>query len=90
MDMDVDDVEAPVVGGGRKEAEVRPTGRSDRERERDSRRAEESCRERERWKARRTRSLRGSKLWIGLRGPRVRVNGWQQEGGVAENRGSAG
>lgn len=33
MDMDVDDVdvEAPVVGGGRKEAEVRPTGRSERE-----------------------------------------------------------
>lgn len=36
VDMDVDDVdvEAPVVGGGRKEAEVRPPGRSERERER--------------------------------------------------------
>lgn len=50
VDMDVDDVdvEAPVVGGGRKEAEVRPTGRSERERKRDSRIAEESCRERDR------------------------------------------
>jgi len=46
-------------------------------RERDGRRAEESCGERERRKARGTRSLRGSKLWIGLRGPRVRVNGWR-------------
>lgn len=33
--------------------------------------------ENERDRERETRSLRGSKLWIGLRGPRVRVNGWQ-------------
>lgn len=56
----------------------------------------EESRERERQRARETRSLQGSKLWIGLRGPRVRVNGWQSgdprggAGGVAENRGSAG
>lgn len=35
VDVDVDDVdvEAPVVGGKRKEAEVKPTRRSERERE---------------------------------------------------------
>ncbi|KYN05646.1 hypothetical protein ALC62_03439, partial [Cyphomyrmex costatus] len=53
VDMDVDDVdvEAPVVGGGRKEAEVRPTERSARERERERagelKRVAENERERE-------------------------------------------
>lgn len=51
MDVDVDDVdvEAPVVGGRRKEAEVKPTRRSERERERqlESRRELQKTREME-------------------------------------------
>lgn len=47
VDVDVDDVdvEAPVVGGGRKEAEVRPAGRSERETDEEPKRVAENERD---------------------------------------------
>lgn len=110
MDVDDVDVEVPVVGGGRKEGKPkldRCEGAREKERyrERQKRKPEgvtanekdrEEEAERQRQKARGTRSLRGSKLWIGLRRPRVRVNGWRPgdsrggRRGVAENRESVG
>lgn len=74
-------------GEGRKEAEVRPTRRSERERRRERESLEESCGERERQRARErargTRSLRGSKALD--RVARAESKGeWLAAGGIPE------